>query len=184
MSIGQGGGLGFYMGHMLQLMKQTGFWAALMSRGGHVRDVLLLQLRNMDQFALGLHADTNGTVNVAIVFPKDGVFPDSMAHYHALYGNKNEDMFTDDKGKPINDRDVSIHAIAQYVYIRRDYFPEIPHPKLAAAISKLDARLGSVTARVAAAGDPEKKREADHIYRYPGLAPIKAPEVLGPSGKA
>ena len=184
MWIGQGGGLGYYMGHVLQLMKQTGFWAALMSRGGHVRDVLLLQLRNMDQFALGLHADTNGTVNVAIVFPKDGVFPDSMAHYHALYGNKNEDMFTDDKGKPINDRDVSIHAIAQYVYIRRDYFPEIPHPKLAAAISKLDARLGSVTARVAAAGDPEKKREADHIYRYPGLAPIKAPEVLGPSGKA
>jgi hypothetical protein len=99
-----------------------------------------------------------------------------------LYGGKEEDMFKDDKGKPVGDRDVSIHAIAQYVYIRRDYFPEIPHPKLAAAVARLDARLASVTARVAAAGDPERKRDADHVYRYPGLSPIRPPEVLGPSG--
>jgi len=35
---------------------------------------------------------------------------------------------------------------------------------------------------VAAAGDPEKKREADHVYRYPGLSPIRPPDQLGPSG--
>jgi hypothetical protein len=180
--VGQGGGLGYYMGHVLQLMKQTGMWAALMSRGGHVRDVLLLQVRNMDQFALGLHADTNASWHVNIHVPKKGDFPDSMAHYQALYGNKEEDMFRDDKGKPIGDRDVAIHIIAQYVYIRRDYFPEIAHPKLAAAVAKLDARLASVTARVAAAGDPEKKREADHVYRCPGLSPIRPPDQLGPSG--
>jgi hypothetical protein len=182
--IGQGGGLGYYMGHVLQLMKQTGMWAAMMAKGGHVRDVLLLQVRNMDQFALGLHADTNATWHVAITFPKKGIFPDSMAHYQELYGNKEEDMFRNAKGEPIGDRDVSIHAIAQYIYIRRDYFPEIAHPKLARAVSRLDARLASVTERVAAAGDPGKKREADHVYRYPGLAPIRPPEVLGPSGAA
>ena len=106
----------------------------------------------------------------------------AMQRAQALYGKKEEDMFRDEKGQPIGDRDVSIHAIAQYVYIRRDYFPEIPHPKLAAAVAKLDARLASVTARVAAAGDPEKKREADHTYRYPGLSPIRPPEQPGPSG--
>lgn len=181
--VGQGGGLGYYMGHVLQLMKQTGMWAAMMAKGGHVRDVLLLQLRNMDQFALGLHADTGATWNINISVPKKGTFPDSMAHYQALYGNKAEDMFHDEKGNPVGDRDVSSHSIAQYVYIRRDYFPEIAHPKLAAAVAKLDARLASVTARVAAAGDPEKKREADHVYRYPGIAPIRPPDQLGPSGK-
>jgi hypothetical protein len=180
--IGQGGGLGYYMGHALQLMKQTGFWGTLMARGGHVRDVLLLQIRNMDQFALGMHADTHATVNESISFPKSGPFPDSMAHFQALYGIKGDDMFHNEKGEPVGDRDVSSHPIAQYVYIRRDYFPEIPHPKLAAAVSRLDARLATVTARVAAAGDPEKKREADHLYRYPGLSPIRPPEVLGPSG--
>ena len=180
--VGQGGGLGYYMAHVLQLMKQTGMWAALMARGGHVRDVLLLQLRNMDQFALGLHADTNATWHINITVPKNGIFPENMAQYQELYGDKAEEMFRDAKGNPIGDRDVSGHAIVQYVYVRRDYFPEIAHPKLAAAISKLDARLASVTARVAAASDPEKKREADHIYRVPGLAPIRPPDVLGPSG--
>jgi hypothetical protein len=121
-------------------------------------------------------------VNESISFPKSGPFPDSMAHLQALYGIKGDDMFHNEKGEPLGDRDVSSHPIAQYVYIRRDYFPEIPHPKLAAAVSRLDARLATVTARVAAAGDPEKKREADHLYRYPGLSPIRPPEVLGPSG--
>jgi len=182
--ISQGGGLGYYMAHVLQLMKQTGMWAAMMARGGHVRDVLLLQLRNMDQFALGLHADTSAVWSMSIAVPKDGTFPDDMAHYQQLYGPKVADMFRDDKGNPVGDRDVAIHNIAQYVYIRRDYFPEIPHPKLAAAVARLDARLASVSARVAAAGGPEKKREADHVYRVPGLAPIRPPAVLGPSGMA
>lgn len=182
--ISQGGGLGYYMAHVLQLMKQTGMWAAMMARGGHVRDVLLLQLRNMDQFALGLHADTSAVWSMSIAVPKDGTFPDDMAHYQQLYGPKVADMFKDDKGNPVGDRDVAIHIIAQYVYIRRDYFPEIPHPKLAAAVARLDARLASVSARVAAAGGPEKKREADHVYRVPGLAPIRPPAVLGPSGMA
>nr|WP_314630788.1 hypothetical protein [uncultured Noviherbaspirillum sp.] len=182
--ISQGGGLGYYMAHVLQLMKQTGMWAAMMARGGHVRDVLLLQLRNMDQFALGLHADTSAVWSMSIAVPKDGTFPDDMAHYQRLYGEKTADMFLDGKGNPVGDRDVAIHIIAQYVYIRRDYFPEIPHPKLAAAVAKLDARLASVSARVAAAGDPDKKREADHVYRVPGLAPIRPPAVLGPSGMA
>ena len=178
----QGGGLGFYMGHTLQLMKQTGFWAAMMAKGGHVRDVLLLQIRNMDTYALGLHADTNATLHVALTFPKSGAFPESMAHYQALYGNKDEEMFREASGKACGDRDVSIHPIVQYVYIRRDYFPEIAHPKLAQAISKLDARLASVTARVAAEKDPVKQRELDHVYRYPSLSPIRPPEELGPSG--
>jgi hypothetical protein len=178
----QGGGLGFYMGHVLQLMKQTGMWAAMMAKGGHIRDVLLLQVRNMDQFALGLHADTAATVHVSLTFPKQGTFPDSMAHFQALYGPKNEDMFKDANGKLIGDRDVSIHPIIQYIYIRRDYFPEIPHPKLAPAIAKVNARLAMVSAAVAAEKDPVKQREADHTYRYPGLAPIRPADELGPSG--
>ena len=180
---GQGGGLGYYMGHVLQLMRQTGMWGAMMAKGGRIRDVLLLQIRNMDQFALGLHADTNGAVS-GIGFDKKGVFPNSMAHYHELYGKKDEELFTGPDGKPINDRDVSIHPIIQYIYIRRDYFPEIEHPKLAPALAKVDKRLATVTARVAAAQDPEAKRERDHVYRYPGLAPIKAPPELGPFGMA
>ena len=178
---GQGGGLGYYMGHVLQLMRQTGMWGAMMAKGGRIRDVLLLQIRNMDQFALGLHADTNG-VTYTIGFDKKGVFPNSMAHYHELYGKKDEELFTGPEGKPINDRDVSIHPIIQYIYIRRDYFPEIEHPKLAPALAKVDKRLATVTARVAAALDPEAKRERDHVYRYPGLAPIKAPSELAPFG--
>ena len=180
--VSQGGGLGYYMGHVLQLMKQTGMWAAMMAKGGHIRDVLLLQVRNMDQYALGLHADTTATVGTDIHFGKADKFPTSMAHYQELYGSKTEEMFKDAKGKLIGDRDVGIHPVVQYVYIRRDYFPEIPHPKLAPAIAKLNERLAFVTAAVAAETEPDKKRDRDHTYRYPGLAPIKAPGELGPPG--
>jgi len=175
----QGGGLGYYMGHVLQLMKQTGMWAAMMARGGHIRDVLLLQVRNMDQYALGLHADTTATIPAYMTFSKEGVFPSSMVHYQELYGAKNEEMFTDASGKLIGDREVAIHPIIQYIHIRRDYFPEIPHPKLASAIARLNERLALVTAAVAAETEPAKKRERDHTYRYPGLAPIKASAELG-----
>ena len=180
--IGQGGGLGYYMGHVLQLMRQTGMWGALMARGGKVRDVLLLQVRNLDQFALGLHADTTATIKSVISFDKKGAFPDSMAHYQELYGSKDEEMFTGADGKPVGDRDVAVHPVIQYVYIRRDYFPEIPHPKLARAVANVDRRLAAVTARVAAAPDPTAKRNLDHTYRYPGLAPIRPAAELGPSG--
>jgi hypothetical protein len=173
--VAQGGHLGFYMGHVLQLMKQTGMWDAMMERGGKVREALLLQVRNMDQYAFGLHADTTATVADYLSFPVKGQFPDSMAQYQELYGSKDEDMYHDAKGNPVNDRDVSVHAVAQYIYIRRDYFPELPHPKLHAAAAALDRRLASVTARVAAAKDPEHKRDLDHTYRYPGLAPIRPP---------
>ncbi|MBK4736280.1 hypothetical protein [Noviherbaspirillum pedocola] len=173
--VAQGGHLGYYMGHVLQLMKQTGMWSAMMDRGGHVRDALLLQIRNMDHYAFGLHADTTATVADYLSFPAKGEFPKSMAHFQELYGSKDEDMYHDAKGNPVGDRDVSVHAVAQYIYIRRDYFPELPHPKLKAAAAALDRRLASVTARVAAAKDPEQKREADHTYRYPGLAPIRPP---------
>jgi hypothetical protein len=180
--IAQGGHLGFYMGHVLQLMKQTGMWAAMMARGGRIRDVLLLQVRNMDRYALGLHADTTATIGAYMTFGKAGVFPTSIAHYQELYGSKKEEMFKDANGNPVGDRDVSIHAVVQYIYIRRDYFPEIRHPKLAPALAKLNERLAFVTSGVAAETVPARKRERDHAYRYPGLAPIKAPAELGPPG--
>jgi hypothetical protein len=173
--VAQGGQLGYYMGHVLQLMKQTGMWSALMAHGGHVRDVLLLQVRNMDQYAFGLHADTRATVADYLSFPVNGQFPDSMSHWQELYGSREEEMFQDAKGNPSGDRDVSIHLVAQYIYIRRDYFPELPHPKLAAAVAKLDRRLATVTKRVAEQSEPEKKRNVDHTYRYPGVAPLRPP---------
>jgi hypothetical protein len=171
----QTGNLGFYMGHVLQLMKQTGMWSAIMDHGGHARDALLLQIRNMDTYALGLHADTTATIADYISVPAKEKFPENMAQYQELYGAKDEDMYHDAKGNPGNDRDVSVHLVAQYIYIRRDYFPELQHPKLKAAVAKLDRRLASVTTRVAAEKDPEKKRNIDHTYRYPGLAPIRPP---------
>jgi len=144
--------------------------------------VLLLQVRNMDQFALGLHADTNAAMGAYMVLSKAVAFPASMAHYQQLYGIYGEEMFTDASGKLIGDRDVAIHPIVQYVYIRRDYFPEIPHPKLAPAIARLDERLALITAAVHAETAPETKRQRDHTYRYPGLAPIKAASEVACTG--
>lgn len=88
-------------------------------------------------------------------------------------------------GVRTNNPDVSMWPTIQHCYIRRDYFPEIPkHPWQDDALAKLDGYLAQVTTEAnayIASGDTDPAHNPDHVYCYPGVAPINPPTELGPA---
>lgn len=183
-----GGGLAFYIGGALMYMKQSGLWDALQKRGGEVKAGLDFTVRNYCQYAFGIFSQTKATMWSNPWYPRDMVFadgsniPKDWAELSARLETDGSDFNMTADGRVFGDRDVSIHPVIQFIYIMRDFFPEIDHPWKADAIAKVDMYLERTTDAVnALAGDPGRQRDADHIYRYPGLAPIKAPALLGPS---
>lgn len=178
----QGAGLGYYMSGVLALMKQTGFWHEIYSKGGNIKTVLDMHIRNMDLACFGRILDT-ASINPYPAWPDGDGVPASWADYSAKYeqGKGLSGLFHNDDGSVSNDREVNVHPMAMYPYVRRDFFPELANPRLAPAVAAYDRELGAVTAFVAAADSPTQKRERDHIYGYPGVSIIKAPAVLGPA---
>jgi hypothetical protein len=184
----QGGGLGFYLGGVLVYMKQSGMWAAIQQHGGEAWEALLWTVRNAMQYAFGLFAQTRATMFSNPTYRKDAVFadktdiPKDWAEWSTVGERDGGDLNTNPDGSLRGgDRDVSIHPTIQFIYAMRDYFPEIDHPDKATAIANVDKYLARQTAQVKALeGDPGRQRDADHIYRYPGVAPLKAPAQVGP----
>ena len=182
-----GGGLAFYIGGALMYMKQSGLWDALQRRGGEAKAGLDFTVRNYCQYAFGIFSQTKGTMFSNPWYPRDMVFADNSnipkdwAELSARRETDGSDFNQNANGSPRGDRDVSVHPVIQFIYIMRDFFPEIDHPWKADAIAKVDMYLKRQTDLVKSlAADPGRQRDADHIYRYPGLAPIKAPAMVGP----
>lgn len=205
-----GGGLGHYMGGVLMLMKQTGFWHAIYSRGGKMKTVLDMVIRDLDQHAFGIFSQTGacargksdtfyGNYEIwsnlnwsdTISFPDGSNMP---ASYADLWSRMNAELQTfkpgewsmvKQGGQFAGDPDVSVWPVIQYMYVRRDYFPELPkHPWQDDAFSKLEGYLAYTKSVVDSylsgpnAGDPASN--PDHVYCYPAVAPINPPTELGP----
>lgn len=173
----QGGALGMYMAGVLALMKQTGFWSALYHRATKNALVMKMQIDFMDKYCFDLTLDSS-MKSWPSIWPgteTPGGWGDHMPPEGLM------DAFHDAAGNVIGDREVSVHPFSMYPYIRRDYFPEFTHPRLAATITKWDSMLGAVTTRVNAQANPADKRSVDHYYGYPGVVPWKAPTELGPA---
>lgn len=183
-----GGGLSFYIAGVLMYMKQSGLWAALQARGGDVKAGLDFTVRAYCQYAFGVFSQTKATMWAYPWYSQDTVFadgsniPKDWAEFSAVRETDGSDFNMGADGSVFGDRDVSIHPVIQFIYVMRDYFPEIDHPWKKDAIAKVDMYLKRTTDKVnSLAGNPEAQRNADHLYRYPGIAPIKAPAALGPS---
>jgi hypothetical protein len=176
----QGGGLGFYMAHVLQLMKQTGLWSVLYARGGHLKAVLDMQLENMDKYCFGTLLDTPFTKGN---YQPMTTIPASWAEYAATYEVTTADFAHNEDGTICSDRDIGGWPQLMYPYVRRDYFPEFPHARLSAAVAKADGYEAAMRDYLATRGTPHAKTIADHQYRIPSLCPIKppAPGDLGPA---
>lgn len=180
-----GGQLGFYMGHVLQLMKQTGMWSALQALGGHVKLVLDMQIRNMDKYCFErlIYTKMSNNDGGYQSWPADSPIPASWSDYSAQYeaADSADLVHNADGSIKYNERDVSDHLMLQYPLIRRDYFPEITHPLLDQAVAKVTSYMSITKAAVLAVTDPIDQRGRDYAYGYPGISPMKAPAELGPA---
>jgi hypothetical protein len=186
-----GGGLAFYLGGVLMYLKQSGMYAELQQRGGKAYEALMFTIRNACQYAFGLFSQTKATMFSNPWFPKNYKFADGSdipadwKELSLLREDQKADFNTDSNGNMLNgDRDVSVHPTIQFIYVMRDFYPEIEHPWKEDAIAKVDMYLKRQTERVKSmAGNPQGQRDADHIYRYPGVAPLKAPKQVGKGNK-
>lgn len=180
-----GGGLAFYIGGVLAYMKQSGMYAALQERGGKAYEALLFNIRNYCQYAFGMFAHTRATMFSNPAYYEKAVFADGTN----IPADWTEFGLNCDKPGDFNgpgdgscwggDRDVSVHPVIQFIYVMRDFYPEIDHPLKKEAIEKVDMYLKRQTDYVASK-PTDQKRDADHIFRYPGVAPMKPPKKVGP----
>jgi hypothetical protein len=180
----QGTGLGYYMAHVMVLMKQFGLWSALRARSGMAVKMLDYHMANMDHFIINYILDTPMNQGVdPNVFGYTSRIPSSWAQYMSENPTGNaSDLIRDAGGAVMNgDRGVNIYQPLQYLFARRDYFPEVAHPRLAAAVAKAEQYLADKAAYVAADSNPFNQTGRDFTYCYPALAPIKAPTELGPA---
>lgn len=187
-----GGRLGFYIGHVLQLMKQTGFWKRMRNLDPRHAAVLDNLIRNLDTFCFGNMVQAQGQC------PGGG-------GYFSFGDGQNlnsipltwKDWYDQTAGQPWHDsdyiyktywngsswvhreyapnQDVSWNQFEQYARLRKDYFPEIAHPLMDAAIAEFDRYAKDVTDRVNAKTTPFDKTSVDYFYRYPGVSPFKGP---------
>lgn len=177
----------FYMGHVLQLMKVNGMWDAMLNRSQKCNDVLMFIIRCMDLYSIDWILDTHGVTD-AYVNPWTGTpgqagfdLATSWADWLARMRPRNgqEDWVTRADGTLKRDQDYGTqHLRAQYVFIRRDYFPEIASVRangVALAATKFQGYYDKVTAAVSAASDNNAKRDASWLYLTPNNAPIKPP---------
>lgn len=173
-----GGGLAYYLGGVLVYMKQSGMYAAIQARGGNAYEALLFTIRNAMQYAFGIFAQTKATMFSNPSYPGDHIFADG-SRMPADWAEWSTVVEGDIAFAPSGD--ASVYPTMQFIHAMHDYFPEIDHPLKKAAHDAVIGYENRVADRVAAlAGDPGQQRDADYTYRYPGIAPLKAPLLLGP----
>lgn len=184
--------LTFYTSHALQFMKVTGSWDAMRAKSAKCAAALDFIIKCMDTYSIDFILDTDGRAEAYIVVSETvptstpiTSIPSSWADWAATIHPKTgvEDWITDPDGTArVYERDNTQHLRAQYAFIRRDYFPEIPNARLAAACAKYQDFYDRVAARVAAASAGTKSIQwnqcvADWHYRIPSHAIFKPPVV-------
>lgn len=177
-------GLTYYMSNVLALMKQTGCWNIMRSKSAKCQTALTFLIQCLDKYSLDFILDTDGRKE-GYVFIKNRPIgtPISVPSSWAAWATDNpkvgvEDWIHSSDGS-FAEYDVAQHLRAQYAFMRRDFFPEITNPRLAAACTKYQNFYDTWAARVAAETVPFNKTLKDWPTRYPSLGILKPPTELG-----
>jgi hypothetical protein len=194
--ITRSGALCYYISTVFVLMKTSGSWDAMYNKNQKCRETLEFMMRCYDLYAVDAVLDSNGTVeggyprlskplpyrdaNGAIIkpwlTPEIIEMPTSWAQWATWYPAVGQESWvTEADGVTFAQRDAGQHNRAQWAYMRKDFFPEFPYPRLDAAIAKYDEWYAWVSARVAARTPDKSKAGSDWFALMPGMGRIKPP---------
>lgn len=177
----------YYMASVWLLMKQTGSWEVMYNKSVKARTTLEFMMSCYDKYCFDFLLDTDGWHDTYVPLAPEGTNTSTSAPFNAdiiswadwsqnIYPKVGvENLIQDANGNPVS-RDISMHLRSQYAFIRRDYFPEFPNSRMAAACDKYEYYYGIRAAQVAAATTPADKRNADWPTRFPGLGWFEAPQ--------
>lgn len=178
-----------YLAQALVLMKQCGMWKAMRERSQLCAQMLDFIIECMDRTSIEwLHftkgRGEGGYIGAKLQSEPLGEMPANWEDWAAKNPrNGATDFFHNADGSWKSDfegEDATSQLYFQYVFARRDFFPEKPHPHLNSVISLIQGWLDEKAAIVAAAPTPRDKTNADFGYGHPSHGILNAPTELGP----
>jgi hypothetical protein len=186
--------LAYYMTGVFMLMKQTGAWDRMYNYNAHCKASLDFMMLCYDKFCVDYILDTKGRAegNYPVISKVQVVGTtnlESNAEFHTFPANwaewatwfppvDQEDWIRDKDGKVMNgQRDAAQFGRSQWAYMRKDFFPEFPYPRLDEAIAAFDQYEADKKAYVDTIVSPYSKTQSDWSSKYPGFGRIKVPTV-------
>lgn len=192
------GALAYYMTTVFMGMKTMGAWDAMYNKNQKCKETLEFMMKCYDLHAIDMALDANGRGEggypwISKPLPEkdaNGVaidpwlnyetieIPTSWAQWAEWYPARGqEDWLLGDDGVTHQQRDAGQHNRASWVFMRKDFFPEFPYPRLDEAVAKYQGWYDQRTVAVNAATTPWNKSVADWHFLMPGMGRIKPPYV-------
>ena len=181
----------YYYGHMLVLMRQFGLWKVMRAKSETCRIVLDFLIECLDKFAIDAIYHTEGRCSVMMRMSElfeyndpNMRLPNDWAEWNLkVFPKKGQmDMVTEEDGTistgVSSGQNATLHMRTQYVMMRSIYFPEHPHPLLAACQTMIRGFYDKHSQHVAEAEGPTNQRWRDWQVRWANHGILKAPSVL------
>lgn len=192
------GALAFYMSVVFMMMKTTGAWDAMYNKNQKCKETLEFTMSMFDKFSIEFAVMANGRAEGG--YPKTtkptplvdangnkidlSANPDLVivardwAEWAEFYPAKGqEDWARDPDGSLSKEKDAGQHNRASWTFMRKDYFPEFPHPMLDEAVAKYQGWYDLYTAAVDSVTKPWDKSVRDWSFLFPGMGRPRAPWV-------
>lgn len=195
----------YYFAHVFYLLKQTGCWRAMAKRNPKCDVAMRFMLECMDKFSIDFILDTDGRIEGYYNFPgqvgdhyfpvtqlvpqgQPHIVPANWAEWDAIVAPRigQEDWIRDEAGKIFDysgsmyERSATQHFRAQWAFMRRDCFPEIPYPRLEEACAKYKGYYDAMAAHALTEATLSNRARKDWHYRIPSSGIIKPPTEVEP----
>lgn len=190
----------FYMAHLMVLMRQFGMWKVLRLRSEKCSAALDFLVECMDRNGIEAFHNTQGrmvsydgglgpwTIEKDIVGGVDGLpmknnWTDWGTTLYPVQGQEN--IVTRVNGtlasNPMEyEQHATTHLRSQYILMRSIYFPEYPHPLLAATEVMVRDLYKKFSDYVLSFADKRVQSGTDFKYRWAPHGILKAPSILEP----
>lgn len=189
----------FYLSHMMVLMRQFGLWKVLRDRNAKCRAGLDFLLECLDKYAIdafyhsqgriALHAGSLGKTALKLPAPQVTPYPDMATGWEdwALTVEPKqglEDMVTNKEGQitsnPGGNQGATSHLRQQYILMRSIYFPEYPHPLLAATEVMVRAQYKKHSDWIKSMSGKRVQATNDYKWKWAPHGILKPPSILEP----
>lgn len=186
----------FYLSHLLVLMRQLGVWKAMRAKSDKCRVVLDFLIECLDRYGIEAFYRTNGRVslyggNLGPIVLATAPDPDPSTGWVSSWTNWAtalyppigvEDMVTKPDGTlsqdPMGSQAATTHLRQQYIMMRSIYFPEHPHPLLAATQTMVQSQYDKFSTHIANIPSLLSRGGQDYNVRWPSHGILKPPSVL------
>jgi hypothetical protein len=181
----------YYFTHVLVMMRQFGLFKVLRAKSSKCADTLAFIIESLDKFTIDMFHITEGRANnfmkYSVQVGQNDPAPTmatSWADWNTnIYPKVGQEDFVRKSDGTVSTnisdaQNATMSLRGQWVFARRDYFPEYAHPNLASVCTQVQGYYDAVTALVASKATPREKSGVDWGSMWPPLGFLKPPVTL------